>query len=667
MPANDDEAILGDSDEEITLKEATVLEAIALTDISFTISSRWHVRADKFHSLARSRGIDPESENLMPIRKGLSYFLQSEERGGRRQVSLRSSWLDPSTGKPSNPKAESGRTVATWAKVAREADSPAARAHFLDLLVLKGGRETHTLARDAVRAYLLAGLSAKNRVETGSGNHDIHVSEDDRSRALGRALSLLHIACQAPKTEDLAETAISAAISHARMLLDSPVPRVGNILDLLGLLGSTSSRLSIMQRDEVVGLARDALSKHDDLTHVVDRAAMLVESLDPSLQEDMRRLRVQARLDIASQRDNAMVAMSFLDDAARLAANLRLPDLADQATRRMQTLGRDGNFGFQAFEASSSIPMEIIEAQILTLCAGATWRDSLESWLTGPPPAGDFARNMESVAQMPRGLVDFLPSVHYGADNLPRWRSETDEDKRLERLSQFEGMHLSTNGSLLAEALDRIKKMHGVPPLEELALFFSGEGKGDYDLSMALARALHRYWNGDMEGGLFTAVMRVEGAARQLVLLLDEPAYVVARTNNQAKYVGLGDLLEILTKHGFDDSWERFIRALFLGPTGRNLRHDLAHGFRLTVPYSAEVALSLRALALFTVLLWSPRSLALHPASQPTPQPAWTIVDMCIDRLRGALASPESAMRVLKFEFAALRSQIARQFESGRN
>jgi hypothetical protein len=165
-----------------------------------------------------------------------------------------------------------------------------------------------------------------------------------------------------------------------------------------------------------------------------------------------------------------------------------------------------------------------------------------------------------------------------------------------------------------------------------------------------------RYWSGDFDGSLHTAAVRVEAGARALVMLLDEPAYTVARGNAQGKYVGLDQLLDILAGRGFDPDWDRFIRTLLLGPTGQNLRHDVAHGFILNEPTSSTAALALRAYSLFVDLLWRPSFSLGTNAQPPLPTPAWTITDAVFNMIRAAIRARQLIPHLIRAEIAALRS-----------
>jgi hypothetical protein len=93
---------------------------------------------------------------------------------------------------------------------------------------------------------------------------------------------------------------------------------------------------------------------------------------------------------------------------------------------------------------------------------------------------------------------------------------------------------------------------------------------------------------------------RIEAAVRSLLLLLDEPIYRVEEDKSLGQFPGLGAMLPLLDKHGFDPDWSSFIRALLLTP-GRNLRNLGAHGFLQDVD-KQTAALVIRALSVVALL-----------------------------------------------------------------
>ncbi|WP_196425607.1 DUF4209 domain-containing protein [Amycolatopsis camponoti] len=71
-------------------------------------------------------------------------------------------------------------------------------------------------------------------------------------------------------------------------------------------------------------------------------------------------------------------------------------------------------------------------------------------------------------------------------------------------------------------------------------------------------------------------------------------------------------MLPALAKQGFDESWGRYLSTLLAGPTGWNLRNELAHGF------VDEVSAPITAL----LIQAAPYVATLVPSAtdQPTPE-----------------------------------------------
>jgi len=357
--------------------------------------------------------------------------------------------------------------------------------------------------------------------------------------------------------------------------------------------------------------------------------------------------------------------MSFLEDAARLARTHHLDDLRDEAVREMQRVAKLDH-GLQSISTEIVIPSPMIDAEIRRASDGADWRESMSSWLATRAPSGDLATNERTARHITStSLVYHLASVVLiGGDNMPRWRPTTQADREAYELSRTENLGMTLSGDILSTALDRIAATHGVPPVAELADLLSGDGRGDRALATSLARSFHRYWSGDYDGSLHTAAVHVEAGARALVMLLDEPAYTVARSSSQGKYIGLDQLLDILARHDFDPNWDRFIRTLLLGPTGQNLRHDVAHGFMTSEPSPSTTALALRASSLFVQICSQPTSPFVVGKAPMPPRPAWTIVDAIRNFAGVAVTSPRVIPALFRSEGAALRAIFTRGQDS---
>jgi hypothetical protein len=201
-------------------------------------------------------------------------------------------------------------------------------------------------------------------------------------------------------------------------------------------------------------------------------------------------------------------------------------------------------------------------------------------------------------------LSNILPHTIYGADNLPRFMVSAYEERTQYQLSFIEEMKLQFNGDLLANALDRVEHF-GRPTDIDLIAWFDAN-RANIKISRVLATAIIAFWDHQYDVALMLSIFKIETAMRQLINLLDEPAYIAARKGSPGKYVGIDAMLEILRRHDFDADWQAAIRAFCLGPYGLNTRHDLAHGFEPRLSYRTAAALSLRFLVLLHLMGGSP-------------------------------------------------------------
>lgn len=637
-------------------------EVDELLELAFAAGGYWHLVPDRFHSLARANGLDIEHESTWPARYALGFFLE-DERSPRERVELRSRDLGNGRRHPPHPREASPDLRARWAGIADAARHPAVRARFLDLLVQAGGPGTPDRAVATMRAYLDHATLGSVTIPTDKGNTDVDWRDHDIDQAVGRALSIAHIAQSSPDSAIEISRGVETALDRVKAAMAWPTPVPGRTMRLLGVLLGVRRYLTDDQEQRLLAAADSSFAVYGEQDHVIDELAELVVALAPARRDEVNRLRVQCRLDIAEQRE-PQVASHFLELAVRLATNLGLREMADEATRRLQRLSKEDH-GLQSISVSSSLPGEAVDAHVRELSAGRDWRESLSNWIASSPPSGDYEHNLDLAERLLAGSLRALFStVRLGADNLPRWHATTPEDKLEDELARTESFAMGLAAHTHAEALDRIKVLHGKPPIDELTRFLALDGRGDLELARALAKSLHRYWDEDYEGCLHTAVPRVEAAARALVLLLDSPAYSVARTNNPGKYIGLDALLDVLVTHGLDPSWDRFVRTLLLGPVGGNLRHDIAHGFGSSDPSRPTAALALRALALFVVLLWKPAAPLRAPASRPVRPPVLTVVDALLATRRFIGTSPRRARQVIEDELAATFRAIRRLLAS---
>ncbi|GAA2080838.1 hypothetical protein IDH50_03210 [Aeromicrobium tamlense] len=613
----EDELVAGsDYDEnERETRTATWGDLIQSADLAFLVGGTWHRIAARLTNLLHEQGFDHNDPLLVPLRRSLNFFLDAHLHG-RTDVDLVPKGLHD--GRKWSIKGVPASDVEVWSKIADEVEHPAARAHFHDLLFKRGGKDAPRHASTALSYYMEVARIDHYNVPVGEEDEERQFQWNGHSRnvAMGRALSLRHVIAKTPEFSHLIEDSQSLALRRLREVLEDPSPHIGDLLLLIRLLTRSRRTLTTSQADVLKDLIETAISRHRDRDDVVDGLVGQLILLVPGRARELNRLRVQVRLEIAAAHSQAQVRMIHLERAASLARDHNLRDLHDEAIREMQRVSRE-DLGFQTFSTETALQMEVIAAEIVRSSEGASWQDALTSWLKTGSPAGSAKANREGAENLAsKALVSQLgmPTVVYGRDGLPRWTAASEEDRRDHELARHEMFAIQFNGLILAEGLETISRSHGVPDVTELTLHLAHNGDGDFDLAGALARALHRFWAGDYEGALMTSALRVEAGARHLAVALDEAAYVTSRQSAPGVYVGIAALTDLLEKHGLDEDWKRFLLTYFVSPVGRNLRHDLAHGFGLeeSAP-RIEAALSLRALGLFVYASWQPGKDSVPP------------------------------------------------------
>jgi hypothetical protein len=589
-------------------RPATWSDVIQCANLAFLVGGHWHRVAGRLSSIIHNQDLDETDPLLIPLRRGLNFFLDARV-GDQAHVELSPAGFQ--AGPAWSIKSVPTEDVDAWRKIAEEVDHPAAKAHFQDLLFRRGGPRAVHHAAAAVTSYMDVARVDHYTVPAGEEDEERQFKWNAHSRnvAMGRALSLRHVVGKDPASAHLVEDSQRLALDRVGRLLSDPSPHVGDLLLLIRLLTRGRRTLVGAQVASLKSVIEAALDKHKDRDDVVDALVAQLLLLEPKRAQELNRLRVQVRLDIAAAQSQAGVRIMHLERAASLARDFQFRDLHDEAIRQMQRVS-PSDLDFQTISTESALQAEVITAEIVRVSDGATWRDALTSWLQTGSPSGNAEANRRGAENLARSsLVSRLgvTTVVYGRDGLPRWTATSEVERREHELARYEMFAIQYNGLILAEGLDAISARHGIPDVDELSIFLGHNGRGDFELARAFAKALRRYWAGDLEGALITSALRVEAGARHLAVALDEAAYVTSRQSAPAVYVGIASLVELLEKHGLDEDWKRFLLTYFVSPAGRSLRHDLAHGFGLEEDEPRiEAALALRALGLFVYAAWQP-------------------------------------------------------------
>lgn len=373
------------------LRAPTWTEVVGLANDAFTASNHWLLATDKLHVAIHVLGIDPNDAALGPLRTAMRFLLR-EVRGPQAEVSL--SYFDLPGGGVLTPKSVKPETRDGWRRLSTALTHPAARARLFDLLWQTGGTSVLADCGAALDAYLeVAALRPYRLQQPGSEGGpmleagEIEWQRHDRDLALGRALTISHVASRAEAGAKSAARSREIGLSRLDEYLGDARPNAGNTLLLLALLVRQRRLLSDDQRAALNRSLEAALSKYAAQDYLVDELAELLIRLLPGQRSRAQRLRVKARLAIADDRPQPAVKMHFLERAAALARDFRIEDLRVEATRRMQAIKWE-DLGLQTFRSETELPWEAAQADVLRMCEGATWREALRTWLLSPSPTG---------------------------------------------------------------------------------------------------------------------------------------------------------------------------------------------------------------------------------------------------------------------------------------
>lgn len=490
--------------------------------------------------------------------------------------------------------------VALWMALADAVTDLHAQARMHDLLFERriGNRRTH--AEIAAGNYLSIARAA-DELDFGVVEYLI------RAWHLCRAVGLweLHRECE------------SLMIDIASRELASSGDRPGLILPLLGAACAPPPH----RQPEEFALPADEAATLDatiDLaasTYVADNLVAETMSLLRSRASNPQDLEAINRREAELHLTEALKAEGLLRQH-RLQATINVAnrrgvfDVAERATQELQSVD-PRELGMQRISSSVEIPADKIERYVEFFLRSPDWRDCLRLFKASECPTGlveDLRRQEQELAQV-SVFRRLFPRTFVGGDGLPRWSPTTPEEETAAELAWIAGVRADFLGNALAEMLRRFPTRYEVPSEGELTAWLSDDGRADVPLNGALAHAFRLYWAGDFTASVHVIVPKIEAACRALLLELDAAVYRIQAGRDPGGYIGLYNLVDSLEELALDPDWAYFLRWLFLGPAGRNLRNEVAHGM-VTTADPITAALCLRAGALLIPLV--------APGSTPT-------------------------------------------------
>lgn len=601
--------------------------AIDIVDECFINLDFGHATITRIKDAARSRNVydTPLEMELIHAAGHRLHRATGAKPGcelGQRDLDRNLRWPRPVAQTPQD-------ALRLWQEMAISTSSQAAIARFEDLLFVK--RQGNGL--DRVRRSTAAYLAALDMTETTDMQTVTvllrvwslarAVGEPDLDEEVRRRMA--DIANEVMASSPGERPGVSIPVLEA--LAVGPIRDTGDPHDIDGILaraaaihsrGYLATQIAAIRRGRAGG----------------DRATLLQIAHDE----------LAAYFADADSATEPAVRMFRLKDAATVATHRGLPDLARRATSLMQKIKRS-DLGLQQIQIDLSLRPFVAESYFAPFTQGESWHYGLAYFFTTGPPTGPIDQIREIGNSSEGVLSSLFPTTILGPDGLPRASTQSEEDVLAQRMNQAASISAQRSGPMLAEGLNRMSEVYGVPSVDDLTSVIVAQGCRDPLLGRGLAKGLRFFWDGDYEAAVAVTVPKLESAARALLLELDEGIYRVQLSKDPGGYVGLFVLLEELEELALDPSWAYFLRWFMLGPYGMNVRNEVAHGLLLD-PGPVVAALTLRAVSVLALvagpLLTDPNGTEQH--QDATPQHSRTEV---LDLLAHPTGQPSIIERAL--------------------
>jgi len=470
-----------------------------------------------------------------------------------------------------------------WEYLAANSQAPGAQARFHDLAFCRGrSRFLHAVAaRDAYLRF--ATLRA--------------VPDMDAAYALIRAWTLDRTFHRQDE-----EQSVRAAMKDAlEAAWDAGEQAAGALLPMLGALCRTqlAPEDDPVRVDELLDRAGRTYGSTDSVGYIAGLRRGRARTDEERIAISRWQLEELVR---AARLSTGLVRVVRLNEAISEARRFHLRDLEDALTVELQAMPRD-EVKLESISSTVRVSRIPYERYFRQFTRDRDWRMGLRKFAeTGPPTGewGDLVAKVDERLRRPR-LMDIVTTVLLDEDRLPVWQPSTDQERREYMMAREASFHAAAAGTHLAEILTRMHDRYGDIALDDLASFFALEGRGNFELSSVLARALQHYWTGDIEACLHIAVPRIESATRLILRELDVAIYRTQLGQRPGVYPQLAVLLDCLADLDFDESWLYFLRWLLVSHQGKNLRNEIAHG-RVKGMSPADAAMVIRALVLLVLL-----------------------------------------------------------------
>lgn len=472
--------------------------------------------------------------------------------------------------------------VKLWRAALDNATDPAAIARLEELLIVCRDGIVPARARNAALSYLASAKSLDDDLAT--------CAYLTRAWSIARRFKFIDV-------EAAVLDHIEERVTHQKIRA-----HMGRVMPLVAVLCQTpSDRTRLPAQHDLAERVLAEIVAVETMHHIVAAASDLRRKIIGAGPDQDAARRTTRGDELAALRRIAdvkgrepMVRQSHLETAAKYATSYNLQSELREIRRELEAVS--SLVKLAKVSTSAHIPSWLPELEVHRYAVGYDWAQGLLHFLLSPAPCGDIAAIKANTRSRGFGLRHLFNTVLLGADMLPRKTLVTDEEKYHHDDCQHVSIASEHWGHVSARGLQRLAEKHGVPSEDELHSFFLNLFNCDPSGARILAKALRHFWFGDHLEAVYLAAPATEAAARRLLRELDEGVYQVQVGKNAGKYPALGTLLDELLTLELDESWHFFLTWLLLGPDGRNIRNDVAHGFTVET-HPALAALVLRGAA----------------------------------------------------------------------
>lgn len=505
--------------------------------------------------------------------------------GKKERARLEPNFKGPDANDPLDTEDQSKAVVGAWVALAEIVQSAGARAILSHLAFQAGAPDARSHAQAATAAYIQLSV-------TDARAADIVLSARVAVR-LARAVA----------DKELSVRAVQALEKAAEVCLTGERRSVGAAKAALGtLIREKSPRARQLVEQAVTAWGADQVGQ--TFWHL-----KLQTATGDADREQIWRDRVAAATAVAEASDSNILKASRLRDVLALAEASGVPELREQAAVLVQGI-RNMDLEMMSINASSHRFEEQFEEMIAAVLGDPdagdftvvwkpdleqpdtdgveeddvtqlpTWYLRLRAFAQHGPPTGDTDENRKHVEDQYRlaPLQHLFPTQLQTPEGLPLYTPETEDDRFDLDMVKWETQLLEQWTYIYAEALQRVIDPE-IPPFNALVRVLS-EGDGPSNVGHQLAESFFRYWAGDGQAALHTAMPMIEALVRDAVLRADRGIYRLQKKQSPGQHVGLGVLLDVFYDiYTVPEKDQRFFDAVLKHPGGWNLRNLLSHGY----------------------------------------------------------------------------------------